>query len=184
MIIKITLATALFAGGVGLMAPIALAASGTDTCVASSGEVVPTGCKPPPVGSSGKLPGAEEAVARALRLVGGHGYYQLCARLAANIWGRPRAGFFSAAEQWRQMVATSNAHAGDREPPIGALVFWETGGPYGHVAVYVGNGRIVSNDIGDAVAGEGGVYLVDFGLVESKWGATYLGWAPPIYSTI
>ncbi|GAA1580429.1 hypothetical protein GCM10009789_37830 [Kribbella sancticallisti] len=49
--------------------------------------------------------------------------------------------------------------------------------------VYVGDGRIVSNDIGDEVPGEGGVYLVDFGLIESKWGSTYLGWASPIYST-
>lgn len=35
------------------------------------------------------LPGAEKAVARAMSMVGQHGYYQLCARLAANIWGRP-----------------------------------------------------------------------------------------------
>ena len=54
---------------------------------------------------------------------------------------------------------------------------------YSHHGVYVGNGRIVSNDIGDTIPGEGGVYLVDFGRIESQWGATYLGWAPPIYST-
>jgi cell wall-associated NlpC family hydrolase len=121
-------------------------------------------------------------VARALRLVGGHGYYQLCARLASNIWGRPHSGYYSAAEQWRQMFVSGNAHR-DRRPPVGALVFWDTGGVFGHVAVYVGDGRIVSNDIGDDFPGEGGVYLVDFGLVESKWHAAYLGWAPPIYST-
>lgn len=182
MIVKAALAAALLASGVGLMAPIALVSSGTDTCVATPTEAVAAACKAP-VGTGGELPGADEAVARAMALVGSHGYYQLCARLAANIWGRPRAGYFSAAEQWRQMVATNNAHRLDRQPPIGALLFWATGGPYGHVAVYVGNGRIVSNDIGDAVAGEGGVYLVDFGLIESKWGATYLGWAPPTYST-
>ncbi|WP_329000899.1 C40 family peptidase [Kribbella sp. NBC_00709] len=183
MIVKVTLAAALLAGGVGLMAPIALAASGTDTCAATPTSATPTDCKPPVRTRGGALPGADEAVARALRLVGSHGYYQLCARLAANIWGRPRAGYLSAAEQWHEMVTTNHAHPSDRQPPAGALVFWATGGPYGHVAVYVGNGRIVSNDIGDAVAGEGGVYLVDFGLIESQWGATYLGWASPIYST-
>jgi hypothetical protein len=193
VIVKVLLAAALLASGVGLMAPIALAASGTDTCPATPTEAMPTGatpteamptgCRPPVSAGGGALPGADEAVARALRLVGGHGYYQLCARLAANIWGRPRAGYLSAAEQWHEMVVTNNAHSGDRQPPTGALVFWATGGPYGHVAVYVGNGRIVSNDIGDAVAGEGGVYLVDFALIETRWGATYLGWAPPIYST-
>jgi hypothetical protein len=181
VIVKVALAAAFLASGVGLMAPLSLASSGTGTCVAAPTTAV-TGCTMP-VGTGGELAGADEAVARAMHLVGSHGYYQLCARLAANIWGRPRAGYFSAAEQWRQMVATNNAHVGDRRPPRGALLFWDTGRPYGHVAVYVGAGRIVSNDIGDAASGEGGVYLVNFGLIESKWGATYLGWAPPVYTT-
>jgi hypothetical protein len=180
---KVALAGCLLVTGLGLVAPLAVAAGGADTCVATPAEAPPADCQKPIDTGTGEIPGAKEAVARALRLVGGHGYYQLCARLAANIWDRPRAGYFSAAEQWRQMVATGNAHIGDRKPPVGALVFWETGGPYGHVAVYVGDGRVVSNDIGDRVPGEGGVYLVDIGLIESKWGAAYLGWAPPIYST-
>ncbi|GAB3837644.1 C40 family peptidase [Kribbella italica] len=137
-------------------------------------------CQLPPIDEVGELPGAEAAVTRAMALVGQHGYYQLCARLAANIWGRLRAGYVSAAEQWSQMVASGNAHF-DRQPPLGALVFWDTGGLYGHVAVYVGAGRIVSNDIHDQFPGEGGVYLVDLTAIEAEWGATYLGWAPPIY---
>jgi hypothetical protein len=128
-----------------------------------------------------QLPGADVAVARALKLVGSRGYYQLCARLAANIWGRPNSGYVSAAEQWQQMVITNNAHRDDRRPPIGALLFWSTGGPYGHVAVYVGNNRIVSNDISDHAPGIGGVYLVEVASIEARWGAEYLGWAPPIY---
>lgn len=179
VIVKLALAGCLLVSGVGLVAPVAIAAGGSGACAVTSTQA---DCHSPVGTGDSKILGAEDAVARALRLVGGHGYYQLCARLAANIWDRPRAGYFSAAEQWRQMVATGNAHAGDRRPPVGALVFWETGGPYGHVAVYVGNNRIVSNDINDRVPGEGGVYLVDFALIESKWGATYLGWAPPIYS--
>ncbi|TCO41022.1 CHAP domain-containing protein [Kribbella antiqua] len=174
MIGKVALAGALLAGGVCLIPPLALANAGADAPVAQAQA---------PYDDKTQLPGAAAAVQRAHELVGSYGYYQLCARLAANIWGRPRAGYFSAAEQWRQMVATGNAHRGDRQPPVGALLFWATGGPYGHVAVYVGNGRIVSNDINDAVPGEGGVYLVEIGLIESKWNATYLGWAPPIYST-
>ncbi|MGW6197017.1 CHAP domain-containing protein [Kribbella sp. NPDC055110] len=134
-------------------------------------------------GDTEQLPGAQAAVGRALSLVGGHGYYQLCARLASNIWGRSHSGYTSAAEQWAQMVSSGNAHPDDRRPPVGALLFWSTEGPYGHVAVYVGNGRIVSNDIGDRAPGQGGVYLVDVGAIEQRWGATYLGWAPPIYLT-
>jgi hypothetical protein len=131
----------------------------------------------------GVLPGADAAVGRALQLVGSRGYYQLCARLAADIWGRPNSGYYSAGEQWKQMVVDGNAHPTDRNPPVGALLFWATDGPYGHVAVYVGNDRIVSNDIGDSAPGEGGVYLVDVDAIEERWGATYLGWAPPIYPT-
>jgi hypothetical protein len=141
------------------------------------------GCGAWATSDSTSLPGSETAIARAMKLVGHNGYYRLCARLAANIWGRPRAGYLSAAEQWDRMVAIGNAHPGDRRPPVGALIFWATDGPYGHVAVYVGGGRIVSNDIGDKAPGVGGVYLVDIGLIESRWHATYLGWAPPIYPT-
>ncbi|GAB3930412.1 hypothetical protein GCM10029976_032200 [Kribbella albertanoniae] len=182
MIIKLVLAGALLTSGIGLVAPLAVAASSSDTCASTPTASLPAGCREPVGSDSGSLPGADEAVARALRLVGSHGYYQLCARLAANIWGRPHSGYYSAAEQWRQMVVSGNAHR-DRKPPVGALVFWDTGGVFGHVAVYVGDGRVVSNDIGDDFPGEGGVYLVDFSLVESKWHAAYLGWAPPIYST-
>nr|WP_238357227.1 CHAP domain-containing protein [Kribbella italica] len=148
-----------------------------------SGSSADSPCGPAtPAVDDGELPGAQAAVTRALELVGQRGYYQLCARLAANIWGRPRAGYASAAEQWSQMVASGNAHV-DRQPPVGALVFWDTGGLYGHVAVYVGDGRIVSNDINDQVPGEGGVYLVDLTTIETEWNATYLGWAPPIYQS-
>ncbi|GAA3096971.1 hypothetical protein JOF29_006045 [Kribbella aluminosa] len=132
-------------------------------------------------GDTRQLPGADLAVRRALDLVGSRGYYQLCARLASNIWSRPHSGYYSATEQWAQMVRSGNAHPDDRRPPIGALMFWSTQGPYGHVAVYVGNGQIVSNDIGDRVPGQGGVYLVGVESIERQWGATYLGWAPPIY---
>jgi hypothetical protein len=141
----------------------------------------PSPCGGWQVADSTALPGAQAAAARAMSLVGQTGYYQLCARLAANIWGHPRAGYTSAAAQWSSMEAAGQAHPDDRQPPVGALVFWSTNGPYGHVAVYVGSGRIVSNDIGDRAPGLGGVYLVEIDSIESRWNATYLGWAPPIY---
>lgn len=144
-------------------------------------QAAPASCGGWQVIDSADLPGAQAAVTRAMSLVGQTGYYQLCARLAANIWGRPRAGYFSAADQWSSMVGAGQAHQGDRRPPVGALIFWATSGPYGHVAVYVGGGRIVSNDISDRSPGLGGVYLVELGSIESKWNARYLGWAPPVY---
>jgi hypothetical protein len=152
--------------------------------LAQAGQLVqrpPTSCSGWQFTDASELPGAQQAVARALALVGQTGYYQLCARLAANIWGRARAGYISAAEQWSAMTAAGQAHPGDRRPPVGALLFWSTGGPYGHVAVYIGDGHIVSNDIGDRAPGTGGVYLDEIGSIESKWNADYLGWAPPVY---
>jgi cell wall-associated NlpC family hydrolase len=62
------------------------------------------------------------------------------------------------------------------------LLFWATIGRFGHVAVYVGGGLIVSNDIEDRRPGEGGVYLLDVSEIESRWGARYLGWAAPVYA--
>jgi hypothetical protein len=144
-------------------------------------EQQPSTCAASQHTDSDELPGAQAAVAKAMAMVGRTGYHQLCGRLAANIWGRDRGGYISAAEQWNVMVDSAQAHEGDRRPPLGALVFWATSGPYGHVAVYVGDGRIVSNDIGDSVPGIGGVYLTEIGSIESGWNATYLGWAPPIY---
>jgi hypothetical protein len=144
-------------------------------------EQQPNTCAAWQLTDSDELPGAQAAVAKAMAMVGQTGYHQLCARLAANIWGRDRAGYVSAAEQWNAMVDSAQARQGDRRPPLGALVFWSTSGPYGHVAVYVGAGRIVSNDIGDSSPGIGGVYLTEIGSIESRWNATYLGWAPPIY---
>lgn len=153
---------------------------GADTVTAS---LEPAGCRSLVGFTDGgrALKGSGPAVRRALDLVGSYGYYRLCARLAANIWGRPYSGFYSAAEQWQAMTAAGHAHPGDREPPVGALLFWDTDHVYGHVAVYVGGGRIVSNDIGDSYSGEGGVYVVEVDAIEQRWGATYLGWTPPIY---
>jgi hypothetical protein len=132
---------------------------------------------------AGVLPGAEAAVRRAYAMVGQTGYYQLCARLAARIWGRTHSGYYSAAEQWQMMRQLGQAHPNERRAPVGALLFWDTAGPYGHVAVYVGGGRVVSNDIGDRTPGQGGVYLVEVTAIEDRWQAAYLGWSPPIYST-
>ncbi|KOG44797.1 hypothetical protein ADK75_34270 [Streptomyces virginiae] len=65
----------------------------------------------------------------------------------------------------------------DRNPPPGALLYWDTGQRAGHVALYLGNGKIASNDI----VSQGRIDIVDATVVESKWGATYIGWAPPYF---
>lgn len=68
-------------------------------------------------------------------------------------------------------------HAGDRNPPIGALVYYSaassgaTAGD-GHVAIYVGGGMIRSTD----AAGYGLNATVPLDWPERNWGRRYLGW--------
>jgi hypothetical protein len=57
-------------------------------------------------------------------------------------------------------------------------VFWSTGkSRAGHVALAVGGGRIASNDI----LRKGMIDIVGLGTISQKWGAKYLGWAPPFF---
>ncbi|GAA0347271.1 hypothetical protein [Streptomyces blastmyceticus] len=56
-------------------------------------------------------------------------------------------------------------------------MFWTTGSRAGHVALYVGNGKIASNDIETP----GRISIVPATDIETKWGATYLGWSPPYF---
>jgi cell wall-associated NlpC family hydrolase len=114
---------------------------------------------------------------------GSAGYYRLCARLAARINGYPHSGYWTAIGQWRSYVELGIAHPGDTDPPPGALLFWETpGGGAGHVAVYLGDGLVVSNDVYDEVPGNGGVYYAPIDeFSDGRWNLPYLGWAPPAY---
>ncbi|MGQ0625612.1 MAG: lytic transglycosylase domain-containing protein, partial [Sporichthyaceae bacterium] len=66
-------------------------------------------------------------------------------------------------------------HPGDRNPPAGALVFWDTGRRPGHVALSMGQGLIASNDIVRA----GRIDVVALNEIERRWGARYLGWTAP-----
>ncbi|MGY3341164.1 hypothetical protein ACVW0K_007357 [Streptomyces filamentosus] len=54
-------------------------------------------------------------------------------------------------------------------------MYWDTGQRAGHVALYLGGGKIASNDI----RRKGYIDVVDATDTETVWGATYLGWAPP-----
>lgn len=129
---------------------------------------------------------ANIAVSRALSYVG-HAEracrdgkcYRLCDHLAADIWGYTDAsGYRTAKEHWFSAVQQGVAHPGDTNPPIGALLFWDTG-PWGHVATYIGNGYAVSN----LSSGPNGanVYKVPASLFSGSWGAPYYGWADPTF---
>ena len=78
----------------------------------------------------------------------------------------------NAISQWR---ASKKKHSGGRTPRLGAPVFYE-GGQHGHVAIYVGNGRVRSTDAG----GSGRMATVSLNWFASAWGYKYLGWTGDI----
>lgn len=78
----------------------------------------------------------------------------------------------SAIEAWN---GAREKHPGDRTPPVGAPVYY-SGGSYGHVALYVGNGRIRSTDCPE----NGQVGETDLDWPTRRWGHTYLGWTGDI----
>jgi hypothetical protein len=87
-------------------------------------------------------PGTPHDIATAVRTAMSNvgvtsGWHHLCDRLACRAYGYVGSGYPTAAEHWRQMVATGNAHPGDACPPLGSFVFWRTGRPAGHVSVVV-----------------------------------------------
>ncbi|MFJ8133374.1 hypothetical protein [Streptomyces hydrogenans] len=105
---------------------------------------------------------------------GGANWYRACLAFVARTYGWSYSGVQYAIDHYRQMP-TSMRHDRDRTPPPGALMYWDTGQRAGHVALYLGGGKIASNDI----RRKGYIDIVDATDIETVWGATYLGWAPP-----
>lgn len=98
-----------------------------------------------------------------------------CEHVAGKIWGY-LGGYPSAIAHWLAEENTSHGHPGSKKIPVGALVYFNTG-QYGHATVYIGNGKVVSSDIG----GAGTVTVSTIDNIISKWNAPYLGWVDPIY---
>lgn len=101
-------------------------------------------------------------------------WYQRCLAFTANVYGWSFSGVDYAIDMYTVLPA-SMRHDGDRHPPPGALMYWDTGHRAGHIAVYLGGGKIASNDI----LRPGYIDIVAAGLIETKWGARYVGWTPP-----
>ncbi|GAA1893110.1 peptidase M23 [Streptantibioticus ferralitis] len=121
---------------------------------------------------------SQDAISWAKQQVNGSGdWYDKCLAFTAIAYGWSFSGTNYAKDLYLVDMPQSMRHDGDRNPPPGALMFWDTGERAGHVAIYVGNGMIASNDI----LRPGYIDVVPATEIESKWGATYLGWAPPYY---
>jgi len=130
------------------------------------------------------VPGGNRAAKRGLSFVGkaekvcANGTCEnLCLHLAAKVHGYAWSGSVTARSHWNAL-ANMGVVKTNRQPPVGALVFWDVGSS-GHVAVYVGDGFVVSNWEGKK--GDG-VYLLPIDTFENSWSsARYLGWSPPVF---
>lgn len=95
-----------------------------------------------------------------------------CLNFVAQAYGYRASGVLTAADFW---VGAAERYPPTALPPVGALVFWATDDPAGHVALSLGDGMVVSNDI----TGPGVISVVPLTEIGQRWGAHYLGWAPP-----
>lgn len=130
------------------------------------------------------FPNTDVAIRRALMFVGNAKLacsdgmcLSKCDHLAGKIWGYGNSGYLSANTHWAHAVANGYARPGDTEPPLGALLYWETNHKYGHVATYVGNGMVVSNLT--TSPGVSNVYLMP-AAQWNKW-HKYRGWSAPVF---
>ncbi|MEV6681239.1 peptidase M23 [Streptomyces erythrochromogenes] len=99
-----------------------------------------------------------------------------CLAYTAIVYGWNVSGVSYAIDHYT-VVPAAMRHDKDRNPPPGALMYWTTGSRAGHIAVYLGDGMVASNDI----LRPGYIDVVPAELIESKWGAGYVGWTPPYF---
>ncbi|MGQ0844717.1 MAG: transglycosylase SLT domain-containing protein [Sporichthyaceae bacterium] len=122
--------------------------------------------------------GSAEAVewARAQVANPSKNWFNLCLNFVAQAYGWRNSGVHYAIDHFA--VGPENQRfRNDRNPPPGALMFWDTGRRAGHVALSLGGGQIASNDI----VRYGRIDVVDASAPEREWGATYLGWTVPYF---
>ncbi|MFD7553558.1 peptidase M23 [Streptomyces sp. NPDC059835] len=103
-------------------------------------------------------------------------WYQACLAYTSIVYGWSYSGVSYAIDHY-SVVPKAMQHDGDRNPPPGALLYWDTGHRAGHIAVYLGNNQVASNDI----LRKGYIDIVPAEMFETKWGARYIGWTPPVF---
>jgi hypothetical protein len=125
---------------------------------------------------------AAQAIAAARREAGTTGWYRRCDNFVAQSYGWLYSGSDTANEHWQRLVAAGLAHPGDNSPPAGALLFYDSGEPAGHVALYLGGDMVASNDVIDSYKGEGMIAIVHRSdITNGHWRLRYRGWAVPSF---
>ncbi|MDQ1248305.1 MAG: hypothetical protein QG597_2677 [Actinomycetota bacterium] len=133
------------------------------------------GATPAAVGGTSATRTGQAAVDFAMGFVGaGEEFRGLCLTFVDNAYAPTGGRVGTAIEQWDRANAAGHGHPGDRNPPVGAQVFWQTSDPARHAAIYAGGGMVITTE-----AYNGRVGLVTMEAVNS-WGP-YIGWATPFY---
>ncbi|MCZ4603327.1 hypothetical protein O3S80_05960 [Streptomyces sp. Lzd4kr] len=121
-----------------------------------------------------------QAIASAHNEAGQTGWYRRCDNFVAQTYGWGSSGSATANVHWNRLVDAGLAHPGDMSPPAGALLFYDTGSPAGHVALYLGNDQVASNDVADDFPRQGKIAVVSRkDLTDGAWRLRYRGWAEP-----
>lgn len=93
----------------------------------------------------------------------------MCLKIVRTWWEVPS----SASDAQGAWDAAKDKHPGDKEPPLGAPIFWKGGSSgHGHIAIYVGGPELRSTDC----TATGKVSDAHGSWVKQTWGLTYLGW--------
>lgn len=126
-------------------------------------------------GGKGVSRSPKQAVAWAMQFVGNGAYYDnLCLKFVDDAYGATGSRVGRAIDQWYRAKSAGKAHPGDRNPPIGAQVFWWSNNDARHIALYAGGGMIISTG-----ADYNRVGLVPWSYFDGY--GPYLGWAEPYY---
>ena len=96
---------------------------------------------------------------------GSTSWEHFCEKAAENAYGTTGV-WPSAISHWNGAIAAGKAHKGDRNPPKGAFVYWNTS-EFGHVGIADGSGGFYSSSINGAIGH--GSSLSHF--------VNYLGWS-------
>lgn len=111
---------------------------------------------------------------------GSHAWNRDCLALVTQAYGW--SGGRDTARQAAQDVIDAGMMSKDTTNiPTGAVMWWDgsaTGNDAGHVAVYIGHGYILSNDV---PVDDGRVGRVPWTYPVKSWGQKWLGWSPPYF---
>ena len=153
-------------------------AAGMSSQQLAIGEVIPAAKSFDP--SANIAPGqltpqtVEQAMATAKSMVGDQGYGNMCLALVSKFYGYSTAGTVGAQQAAEAIKAAGQMHTDMKDIPVGALIWYDgtpIGNPYGHVAMYAGDGMVYSN------GAPTGVGLIPLEEPATGWKEPIMGWS-------